>query len=89
MHPPFIFTDHKVRPNTHLHPKPKRGDYTPLNLHPTPACWPPLPLVQVVEPQTPVDQLRIVPVPKRTIKDRIGRWLIRTGQRMILEHSSG
>jgi hypothetical protein len=29
--------------------------------------------------------LRIVPPPQRTLRDMIGRFLIRAGQRMILE----
>lgn len=98
MHPPFLFTDHKVGPDIYT-PKPKarRGSPARLDLTPAPG-WPPVPLIapQSILPLGPSGRpfmtgvhLAIVPPPRDTLRDMIGRWLIRTGQRMILTNGPG
>lgn len=103
MHPPFIFTDHKIGPD-HLYPgdtpKPvKRSKPETLILRPMAEGWPPVPLVvpqhllvQNAPSGHPLErqfQLRVVPDPRKTWRDTVGRWLIRLGQRMILENTPG
>lgn len=99
MHPPFYTVDHKIGPDiTHGNSKPhvKRGLPARLPLHPATTGWPPLPLLPphwqdhapLISPSgnTVVlhARLRVVPQPSRRLRDVIGRWMIRTGQRMIL-----
>ena len=99
MHPPFIFTDHKVGPDTFRgRPKVRRSLPQRLILRPMTDGWPPLPVVfepgpPEVSPSgqpvlTPV-YLTIVPPPRSGIRDTVGRWLIRLGQRMILQNHPG
>lgn len=93
MHPPFIFTDHKVSPDIFApsdhKQQVKRSLPERLALRPVTSAWPPLPVVP--EPPVPYSALRlqIVPPPRGTLRDAIGRWLIRTGQRMILKNRLG
>ncbi|MEJ6397620.1 hypothetical protein [Yoonia sp. 208BN28-4] len=100
MHPPFIFTDHKVGPHPFPRPDgkpPRRNQPCPLDLTPV-AGWPPVPLVAPTStlPLSPSGQpmvaglrLQVVPPPRRSLRDFIGRWLIRTGQRMIMTQRAG
>ncbi len=96
MHPPFIVTDARVgRAAAHLTP-PRRGAATRLTLSPaTLPHRPPAPAalragaVVDLPPLRAVPHLRIVPPPTHRLRDRIGRWLIRLGQRMILTHHPG
>ena len=102
MHPPFYTVDHKVGPDIchHFDSKPvtRRGLPERLALRPSAAGWPPIPLSPgafsdngalhlpsgaMVPPQ---HILRVVPPPQRTWRDSLGRFLIRIGQRMILEN---
>jgi len=98
MHPPFVFTDHKVGPNI-CQPRPHKRRRGPTRLDLSPSTgWPPVPLVA---PQGPLPlaptgvplitgfHLRVVPPPRDTWRDVVGRWLIRTGQRMILTNGPG
>lgn len=98
MHPPFVFTDHKVGPDILTsRPHQRRTRPTRLDLSPT-VGWPPIPLIVPPGPLpcTPTGapliaglHLRVVPPPKDTWRDVIGRWMIRTGQRMILTNGPG
>lgn len=102
MHPPFYTVDHKIGPDIHHHdddkPVVRRSAPARLDLTPATTGWPPVPL-QATPPadtgavQLPSgraafvrSQLRIVPPPQRTLRSAIGRFLIRAGQRMILEN---
>ncbi len=94
MHPPFVFTDHKIGP-TLEHPKPhvRRTKPARLDLSPN-AGWPPVPLVVPSDvpsaptgaPFAPGFRLQVVPPARTTWRDVVGRFLIRTGQRMILSN---
>ena len=102
MHPPFFIVDHKIGPDIHHHsddkPVVRRTSPTRLVLAPATTGWPPIPLsappsVDAGAVQLPTGseafvrpQLRIVPPPQRTLRNTIGRFLIRAGQRMILEN---
>jgi len=101
MHPPFIFPNHPVGP-THVSPTPertivRRSKPEALRLTPATGDWPPVPLVAPTDTYpapkdeliAPKDRLQVVPIPRNTLRDRIGRFLIRTGQRMILENRPG
>lgn len=102
MHPPFIFTDHKVGAAIypqHQGRKIKRR-HAPESLRITPATagWPPAPIVapQATLPLSPSGRtfvpgvrLQVVPPPRKTLRDYIGRWLIHIGQRMILQNRLG
>lgn len=102
MHPPFYVVDHKVGPDNHYahdyRPARRRGAPTRLELRPSAAGWPPIPLVPgafadnsalqlpigaTLPPQT---TLFVVPPPQRKLRNVIGRFLIRAGQRMIMEN---
>ncbi|MEY1556772.1 hypothetical protein AB3Y40_14155 [Yoonia sp. R2331] len=97
MHPPFMFTDHKVDPDFHT-PKQrvKRTRPARLDLSPAPG-WPPVPLVVPTAlpssptgvPFAPGFRLQVVPPPRATWRDWFGRFLIRVGQRMILQNRPG
>ncbi len=97
MHPPFTFTDHKVGPDIY-HDKPhvRRTRPMRLDLSPTPG-WPPVPLVAPKEapssptgtPFAPGFRLQVVPPARASLRDVVGRFLIRTGQRMILRNRPG
>lgn len=97
MHPPFIFTDHRVGPSAHRgRTHVRRGKPDRLDLSPAATGWPPVPLVSQDPAALPsgVVPLRaafvqIVPPPRATIRDRLGRFLIRLGQRMILQGRPG
>ena len=105
MHPPFYTVDHKIGPDIHHQcdhrPVKRRGAATRLLLTPATTGWPPVPFIPPwmlddngvrlptgAQPM-PRPQLRVVPPPRRTIRDILGRWLIRTGQRMILQNRLG
>ncbi|MEO1639429.1 MAG: hypothetical protein AAFU41_09315 [Pseudomonadota bacterium] len=102
MHPPFFVVDHKIGPDIHHHsdhkPTVRRGLAARLRLLPATTGWPPvsatpataedpasvtLPSGRTV-PVRPV--LQITPMPRSSVKDALGRWMIRTGQRLILEN---
>lgn len=102
MHPPFYPVDHKIGPDIHHHcdskPMVRRTLPAALQLRPSTAGWPPVPLSHgafvdnaalhlpsgaTLPPQT---FLRVVPPPQRTLRDFVGRFLIRIGQRMIQEN---
>ena len=101
MHPPFIFTNHKVGPNPHHISDVKhirRGVPQRLDLRPVTTGWPPVPLIAPAPtlPLAPSGQpllrgvrLQVVPPPRNNLRDIIGRWLIRAGQRMILQNRPG
>ncbi|WP_108814478.1 hypothetical protein [Loktanella sp. Alg231-35] len=102
MHPPFFTVDHKIGPDIHHYcdekPIVRRASPTRLDLTPATTGWPPVPLlvtpsadagsVQLPRGAAPFlrPQLRVVPPPQRTLRNTIGRFLIRAGQRMILEN---
>lgn len=88
MHPPFFIPDVHVsdHPITHRRSKPER-----LDLRLPTSGWPPLPVLPVTQKRRPVPkpepkkpQLVVVPPPQPRLRDLIGRFLIRTGQRIIL-----
>lgn len=105
MHPPFFTVDHKIGPDIHhesdSRPVKRRGSAKRLRLSPATAGWPPAPLVApwlftddevtlpTGAPALSRPQLRVVPPPRRTLRDAVGRWLIRMGQRMILQNRLG
>ena len=94
MHPPFIFTDHRIGPEP-VTSKPKVRRTTParLDLRPMTPGWPPMPVVepsklaQLASEKPPV--FYVVPTPRRAWRDVVGRFLIRVGQRMIVKNSPG
>jgi len=102
MHPPFYVVDHRIGPDVHHQsdgkPVVRRSLPERLALKPSAAGWPPIPLSPgaftdngalhlpsgaILPPQA---ILRIVPPPQRKLRDVIGRFLIRAGQRMIMEN---
>lgn len=100
MHPPFFITDHRSVVHT-PHPVShtrglRRGAASVL---PVTACYvshnPFIPtyLLDDVHPDEPEHghpRLRVVAAPTHSsLRDVIGRWLIRLGQRMILENHAG
>lgn len=97
MHPPFFHVDHKVDAFTHPVPakcKPRRTQPARLAMRPTSHVFAPVPMR--ADPPPPVIfapgpvRLSIVPPPQASLRDRIGRFLIRTGQRMIFQnHARG
>lgn len=101
MHPPFIFTDHRVGPDPYLHhgvKPPRRGQPARLDITPATSGWPPLPLVAppAALPLSPTGRpftaglrLAVAPPPRSGLRDLIGRWLIRLGQRMIMQQRAG
>ena len=96
MHPPFIFTDHKIGPSSTPVPRPKirrtRPEPLDLRIAATPG-WPPMPLVEQRPfariAAEPARHLYVVPEPRNAIRDALGRFLIRLGQRMILTNRPG
>jgi hypothetical protein len=102
MHPPFIFTDHKVDPNTHHRQNGRkfvrRHKQETLRITPATTGWPPVPLIAPSGPLplspsgrslAPGVTIQIVPPPRSTLRDFIGRRLIHIGQRMILQNRLG
>ncbi len=105
MHPPFFTVDHKIGADIHHHDggKPVKRRSLPARLHLTPATtgWPPVSLAPLAledgrviplptgHAATVRPKLQIVPAPRRTLREAIGRLLIRTGQRMILSNRAG
>lgn len=105
MHPPFYIPDTRVSHDVlHHHdckPVIRRG-FQPqfLRILPTPG-WPPVhPLLKDhIDPDvisTPSGKavpthtvLQVVPEPRNTMRDAFGRFLIRIGQRIILENRPG
>ena len=89
MHPPFVFTDHKVgHAPVHPAPVPRRSQPARLDLRPVTANWPPVPLMPPPGPPAG-PHLFVVPQPGTRIRDIMGRWLIRLGQRMIMTNRPG
>ena len=94
MHPPFIFTDHRIGPDP-VAPKPKvrRTQPARLDLRPAAPGWPPMPLLEpsalakMAAERPPV--IYAVPAPRRIWRDILGRFLIRMGQRLIVKNASG
>lgn len=105
MHPPFFTVDHKIGADIRHFDggKPVKRRSLPERLHLTPAAtgWPPVALLphtlederalQVPSGHAAVrrPKLQVVPPPRRTLREVIGRLLIRTGQRMILSNRPG
>lgn len=97
MHPPFIFTDHKIGPDSYI-PKTHVKRTRPERLHLSPAPgWPPVPLIAPQShPSAPSGnpfaagfKLQVVPPPRTGWREIVGRFLIRVGQRMILQNRPG
>lgn len=105
MHPPFYIPDVRIADDITPHHGTrrliKRGDRPQrLPVLPVPG-WPPLPFrtpdwATAKAPTLPTGRpvmatpvLAIVPKPRNTLRDSLGRFLIRTGQRMILENGPG
>ncbi len=86
MHPPFYVVGRDATP-PHHRPHVRRNRAERLDLTPPKTAWVPVPLVQPTPP-VPVNvvRLQLVPPPRNTWRDTIGRWLIRAGQRMILQN---
>ncbi|KJZ19238.1 hypothetical protein [Loktanella sp. S4079] len=105
MHPPFYPVDHKVDPNIlqpyDERPVKRRTTAEPLRFAVASHDWPPVPFAApehdfhagITLPSGTVVEVRpqlwIVPPPQRKIRHIIGRWLIRMGQRLILENRLG
>ena len=105
MHPPFFTVDHRIGPDIHhdgdSKPIKRRSLPERLRLTPVAAGWPPVRLHPVWPEDNAASQLpratmmenrpmlHIVPPPRRTWRDIVGRWLIRVGQRMILQNRLG
>ena len=105
MHPPFYLPDTRVSVDVtqHYECKPvRRRGHQPAILRLLPfGTWPPVhpglldhiddPVPSLptgrAAPNRPV--LHVVPLPRRGLRVVIGRFLIRTGQRMILENRPG
>lgn len=104
MHPPFYtpdtFVSHDIVPGHAGRTKRRGGAPSRLRFLPVPG-WPPIhpaltdqvPQATVAlpsgRPATPQPQLHVVPTPRNTLRDAFGRFLIRLGQRMILENRPG
>jgi len=101
MHPPFTFPNHPVGP-TRTSPMPekrvvRRSKPEALRLIPAAPSVPPVPLVVPTDNYPapaenavqPKDRLQVVPIPRNTLRDRVGRFLIRIRQRMILDNHPG
>ena len=102
MHPPFFVVDHKIGPDiqhqSECKPVVRRGAPKALILSHSAPGWPPVPLIfdapdVPMQGLTPLNQnaiarpqLCVVPPAQPTLRHLIGRLLIRTGQRMILEN---
>lgn len=96
MHPPFFHVDHKIGHDPHFighQPKPKRRT-RPEALTIAPARFAPVPFAPV-EPAPVVllppddkvvlmPHIHVVTAPQSTLRDLLGRLLIRIGQRLIL-----
>ena len=105
MHPPFYTVDHKIGTDIRHHgggkPTKRRGLPERLQLTPATTGWPPVALLPGALQDAQIVQLpsghataarpmlQIVPPPRRTLREVIGRLLIRTGQRMILSNRLG
>lgn len=104
MHPPFFVVDHKIGPDIYHRDTPRpsrrRGKPETLNLSHVATGWPPVPLVDeaTLTGYVPLPSgakillrpvLQVVPPPQRNLRHIVGRWLIRLGQRMILENRLG
>ncbi|WP_342077209.1 hypothetical protein [Yoonia sp. SS1-5] len=101
MHPPFYHVDHKISPDIdHLgdtRPARRRSLPQVLRLSPVRTGWPPVRLpfddpdgVGLPSGTTPDrPQLQLVPPPRRGMRDALGRFLIRMGQKLILQNGLG
>ena len=105
MHPPFYipdtFVSQDITPHGGVRRVTPRGE-TPrrLTFLPMPG-WPPRsvqltdqvpprdPVLPSGRPAVPVPVLAVVPAARSTWRDIVGRFLIRTGQRMILQNGPG
>lgn len=102
MHPPFFtpdtFVSSDLVSDRHNVVTPKRRSAPQrLRILPVPG-WPPLPIVAPQDlhqgvptppsgqPAQALPQLHVVPAPRNSLRDAFGRFLIRTGQRMILQN---
>lgn len=101
MHPPFFTVDHKVGPDIHhscdSKPVTRRSLPQQLSLRPSATGWPAVPLSAAAFTDNgalhlpsgamlpPKVVLRVVPPPQRTWRNFVGRLLIRTGQRLIMQ----
>ncbi len=102
MHPPFFTVDRKIGLDIYHYGDERsvtrRNRLAPLRLTPAATGWPPVPLragppedAQAVQYPSgkavwDVPKLQVVPLPQRRWRDIIRRFLIRAGQRMILEN---
>ncbi len=102
MHPPFYTVDHKIGPDIldcyDSKPVVKHSLPERFTLQPSAMGWPPMPLSAstfcdngaLLLPSgatlPPQAILRITPPPQWSLRDFIGRLLIRTGRRMIIEN---
>ncbi|MFT5629361.1 MAG: hypothetical protein ACI82I_001328 [Gammaproteobacteria bacterium] len=87
MHFPFYSVDHKIGPDIHSgyeKPRVRRGKPARLQMIAASNGWPPVPLVAPATVARLGPTLYIVPLPEHGLRVMIARWLIRTGQRMIL-----
>ncbi|WP_394178725.1 hypothetical protein [Yoonia maritima] len=105
MHPPFFIVDHKVGTDIHQpyteRPLKRRTNPEQLQMTPVASGWPPVPFLPKTEEHLQLirlpsgkmiaarPRLQIVPQPQRNLRHVVGRWLIRLGQRMILENRPG
>jgi len=99
MHPPFHVVDHKIGPDIHhsgdTKPVVRRGAPARLRLRAAVNGWPPIPVpTPALDGQHPLPSgrlphpapvLQIAPPARTGLRDFIGRWMIRTGQRMIMQ----
>ena len=85
MHPPFHFVDHRAdAAPLHPAPVPRRAAPAVLDISPASAHWPAVP--RVAPPPVAIDPERIVwlsPPVHTGPRARLGRFLIRLGQRML------
>ena len=105
MHPPFFIPDTRVSSDIFHHvdtkPRIRRGE-RPVALRILPVgLWPPLhpALCDRIDDSAPAlptgraapnrPALHVVPLPRRGLREAFGRFLIRTGQRMILQNRPG
>ena len=89
MHPSFLFTDHKVGTSPVHTPVPRRSRPARLDLATPTVGWPPVPLVVPAPPPPAGPHLFIVPVPPDHWRARLGGWLIRAGQRIMMTQRAG
>lgn len=105
MHPPFFIPDTRVSLDIahHIESKPRiRRGATGTSLQFLPfGTWPPLhpllldqvddtvPALPTGRPAPDRPVLHVVPLPRPGLREALGRFLIRTGQRMIVQNRPG